>query len=227
MADMSANGGNGSLRPATGISWNEAARFVNYLNYSYGSPLAYKFATSPGDAGYVANSNITYWSSGTAEYNSQNPARNKLAKFFLPDLDEWYKAAFGGLDGTWYAYPTGSNSAPTPVAGGTSADSAVYNQSGPADTINAGGLSAWGTMGQGGNVWEWVETNNLESEQRILRGGSWSFYNSNLESSLYSAADPSTDYENLGFRIAMIPEPSSFSLLALGGVVAALRRRKR
>ena len=37
---------------ATGISWNEAARFVNWLNESQGSPHAYKFTHQPGDAGY-------------------------------------------------------------------------------------------------------------------------------------------------------------------------------
>ncbi len=34
--DMSAYGGNGRDQPATGISWNEAARFVNWLNTSHG-----------------------------------------------------------------------------------------------------------------------------------------------------------------------------------------------
>ena len=37
--------------PATGVSWNEAARFVNWLNESEGSAAAYKFATQPGDGG--------------------------------------------------------------------------------------------------------------------------------------------------------------------------------
>ena len=32
--DMTSFGGNGVNRPATGVSWNEAARFVNWLNTS-------------------------------------------------------------------------------------------------------------------------------------------------------------------------------------------------
>ena len=34
LADMTALGGNGVNRPATGVTWNESARFVNWLNTS-------------------------------------------------------------------------------------------------------------------------------------------------------------------------------------------------
>ena len=44
--------------PATGVSWNEAARFMNWLNTSQGFPAAYKFSTQPGEPGYDANANI-------------------------------------------------------------------------------------------------------------------------------------------------------------------------
>jgi hypothetical protein len=47
--------------PATGVSWNEAARFVNWLNTSNGHSPAYKFSTQPGDAGYSSNENILLW----------------------------------------------------------------------------------------------------------------------------------------------------------------------
>lgn len=239
MADMSAKGGNGSLRPATGISWNEAARFVNYLNYSYGSPLAYKFATSPGDAGYVANSNITYWSSGTAEYNSQNPARNKLAKFFLPDLDEWYKAAyFSAANNKYYDYATGSDLAPTAVAGGTSAGTAVYNNIsiGPTDVNLAGGISPYGTMGQNGNAAEWIEENlgggynssGVGGGYMWLKGGDWGSVSGGLSSTGQNAYFSVDGPDIAGFRVAaIIPEPSVLSLLAvsLGGLALVRRRR--
>ena len=48
----------GADKPATGVSWNEAARFVNWLNTSTGSTPAYKFALQPGEVGYSANANI-------------------------------------------------------------------------------------------------------------------------------------------------------------------------
>ena len=46
MYDMSSYGGNGLLKPATGVTWYEAARYVNWLNTSTGYQAAYKFSGS-------------------------------------------------------------------------------------------------------------------------------------------------------------------------------------
>jgi sulfatase modifying factor 1 len=114
--DMTAYGGNGVNRPATGISLNEAARFVNWLNTSMNSPPAYNFAIQPGQAGYIANDNIQLWSPSDTGYNPNNLYRNSLAKYFLPSVDEWYKAAYyDPTNGVYYDYPTGSDTEPTPV----------------------------------------------------------------------------------------------------------------
>ncbi|MEI6538751.1 MAG: hypothetical protein WCO86_04380 [Planctomycetota bacterium] len=57
------------------------------------------------------------------------------------------------------------NTAPTAVASGTDANTAVYDgQSGPADVNLTGGLSPYGIMGLGGNVFEW-ERNIIRPEQ--------------------------------------------------------------
>ncbi|MFM8398552.1 MAG: hypothetical protein ACKOAH_12055, partial [Pirellula sp.] len=40
LLDMSTYGGNGANKPAAGITWNEAARFVNWLNTSTGNSAA-------------------------------------------------------------------------------------------------------------------------------------------------------------------------------------------
>jgi formylglycine-generating enzyme required for sulfatase activity len=164
--------------PATSVSWNEAARLVNWLNVSSGSVAAYKFSIQPAGVGYGANANIALWTSGEAGYNDKNPFRNSNAKYFLPSENEWYKAAYYDPNKTggagYYDYATGSDTAPSPVASGTSG--AVYNgQSSPADITSAGDLSPYGTMGQGGNVWEWMETNysgtnNSSGLNRGLRG---------------------------------------------------------
>ena len=233
MYDMSSYGGNGVNRPATGVSWNEAARFVNYLNTSKGYQAAYNFTTSG------ANDNITLW--GVGQYNGNNQFRHKDAYYFLPSVNEWHKGAYGNLNGTWNKFPNGGDSPPVPVASGTAANTAVFDQSlytGPADITNAGGLSSYGTMGQGGNVWEWNETayygsNDTADEYRVLRGGSWDslgLIGIGLDASTY-IMDETTDEDRMlgyyGFRVAMIPEPSSLSLLALGGVVVALGTRRR
>jgi hypothetical protein len=223
LADMSSYGGNGVNRPATGVSWNEAARFVNYLNTSKGYQAAYNFTTSG------VNDNITMW--GTGLYSGSNQFRHKDAYYFLPSMDEWYKAAYGSPSGTWYNYATGSDSAPTAVASGTSG--AVYNrQSGPADITLAGGVSPYGTIAQGGNVWEWIESawdgsNNSASENRELRGGSWGYGSIDLHASYRIFNVPTVVFSSYGgFRVASVPEPSS-GLLVLLGLSAVLRRRRK
>jgi hypothetical protein len=224
LQDMTSYGGNGVNRPAAGISWNEAARFVNWLNTSTGGTAAYKFV----------GGTFQLWSAGDAGYNANNLFRNSLAKYWLPSSDEWYKGAYGKADGSWSNFPNGSDSAPTAVISGTAANTAVYGQSeatGPADITSAGGLSAYGTMGQGGNVWEWNETaidgnNNTAGENRVLRGGAWSYDSSFLDASSRPSQFPTNENIDIGFRVAMVPEPSALSLLAVGlGVV--LRRRRR
>ena len=225
MYDMSSVGGNGANRPATGVTWYEAATYVNWLNTSTGGAAAYKFDGS---------GTFQLWSAGDAGYNANNMFRNSLAKYVIASSNEWYKGAYGNLDGTWNNYPTGSDSIPTAVAGGTDANTAVYNgQTGPADINKAGGLSAYGTMGQGGNVWEWNETasdgaNGIADESRDLRGGSWSYNSLNLDASVCGGEYPWVANGAFGFRVASVPEPSALSLLAFGlSGLAMIRRRKK
>ena len=221
----------GANRPATSVSWNEAARFVNWLNTSSGYAAAYQFDTAGG------NDNIALWEVGDAGYNASNPFRNSNAHYFLPSEDEWYKAAYydpnanSGLGGYWN-YATGSDTAPTAVASGTASGTAVYNgQAGPADITNAGGLSAYGTMAQNGNVWEWGENgftapNDSAGESRVIRGGGWGNSSDFLSSSFRNFGSPTNENSFIGFRVAAVPEPSSLLLSALG-LMAFVMRRKR
>jgi formylglycine-generating enzyme required for sulfatase activity len=240
--DLTSYGGNGANRPATGTSWNEAARFVNWLNVSSGSVAAYRFTTSG------VNDNIVLWDATSAGsgYNAANPFRNSNAKYFLPSENEWYKAAYydpnkpGGA-GYWN-YATGSDTAPNPVASGTASGTAVYGgQTGPANITSAGGLSPYGTMGQDGNVWELMETNlsgtnDVSSSLRGRRGGSWSSSDyptvAYLNSSFRLDYSPSSEGTAMGFRVASsfsaIPEPTSLlSTLALVSSGLLLRRRTK
>ena len=222
MSDMSGYGGNGLLKPATGISWYEAAKYVNWLNTSSGGTAAYKFV----------GGTFQLWSSTDAGYNANNMFRNSLAKYVIASSNEWYKGAYGKADGSWSNFPNGTDIAPTAVAGGTDANTAVYTfQSGPADITNAGGLSPYGTMGQGGNAFEWNETafdgsNDTAGESRERRGADWYGFSTSLVASSRYSLDPTIEYNINGFRVASVPEPSSLSLLALGGLVVELRRRR-
>jgi len=223
--DLASFGGNYPNRPANGISWYEAAKFVNYLNIQAGSVSAYKFDS---------NGMFQIWSSSDVGFNSSNPFRNSNAKYWLPSTDEWYKAAYGSPSGQWYNYPNGSDSPPAIITNGTTGSVHWLAPSvGPADINDAGGLSSWGTMAQGGNIGEWMESaydgiNDSASENRANRGGSW-YSNSNFQLSTSQLSfDPATEIDNgTGLRVAGVPEPSAFSLLAVGlGGLAMMRRRR-
>ena len=244
LADLTSYGGNGVNRPATGISWNEAARFVNWLNTSTGNQAAYKFAD-----GSAVNADIQLWASGDAGYDVNNKYRNSLAKYVLPSYNEWYKAAFyapNKLGGAGYwDYATGSDTAPTAVASGTDADTAVYNGRGAAaDVDRAGGLSPYDVMGLNGNAWEWEEssydlTNSSVSSSRGFRGGDWDSASDIplISSSRYGSDDAKFEDDYFGFRVVSrssdpppaVPEPSMMvigTLFGLGGLVAKRRRKK-
>ena len=228
----------GANKPATDVTWNEAARFVNWLNTSKGFSPAYKFAVQPGSGGYSANADIQLWTAGDAGYNAANQYRNSNAVYFLPSVDQWYKAAFfkgGSTNAGYWDFPTGSDADPTPVASGTAAGTAVFAaQTDPADITLAGGRSPLGTVGQGGNANEWYETaasgtNTSPAENRGYRGGYWNNFASSLSSlDGGSALAPQSSLTEVGLRIAAVPEPGTYAILAVfGGIALALRGVKR
>jgi formylglycine-generating enzyme len=213
LEDMSFGvGGNGPNKPATGISWNEAARFVNYLNTKKGFPPAYKFS------GASINENIQLWQSTDVGYDPENPYRNKNAKFFLPSISEWHKAAYyDPVADKYYLYPTGSDSAPTPVSEGTSPGTAVFAQgwTTPADVDKAGGLSPYGTMGQGGNVSEWLENafyspgplnNNDPLKNRAVKGDDFKNFQRYMGSDAIDNYIATNESQLRGFRVASTAE---------------------
>ncbi len=211
-------------KPATSVSWFEAAQFVNWLNTSTGSTPAYKFV----------GGNFQLWSPGDTGFDPNNLFRNADARYFLPSADEWYKAAYyDPTSGTYFNYSAGSNSVPAPVASGTAANTAVYLQplnQGPADIMLAGGLSPYGTMGQGGNVWEMEETesdllNNSTTRSRGIRGGYWIDNASELSSSQRRQLGPTREEDKIGFRVASTPEPSTLVLGLFAAAGLFMRRR--
>ena len=207
LADMTSYTGNGTIKPATGISWYEAARFVNLLNTSTGNSPAYKFVTG--------TTTQALWVQGEAGYDSNNPFRNKRAKYVIPNENEWYKAAYyNPADGSYNEYATG-DFIPVSFKSANTYGSAIWtknmNPDGPADINMAGGLSPYGTMGQSGNVHEWLEGaldggNNDTTEQRQSRGGSWATTTSLGLSGRYGPGglSPANEQVGIGFRVAMI-----------------------
>lgn len=221
----------GPDKPATSVSWFDAARFVNWLNTSTGSVPAYKFD---------ASGNFQLWQPVDPGYDPSNLYRNRLATYFLPSADEWYKAAYyDPIAGVYYTYPMGSNNIPDGLDfPGDPVFDAVFNQSDgfpildPNDITNVGMDSPFGTQGQGGNVEEWEETDfdliNDQNFVRGLRGGSYGSPYELLASTFRSFNGPWLGESSVGFRIAStaIPEPTCLTLCALAAMMLGGRRMR-
>ena len=160
----------GPNKPATSVSWYEAAHFVNWLNTSQGHQPAYKFRrirekclTFPAFKDCGVSYQLSAWNPKDAwQEGGENLFRHKDAQYWLPSYDEWYKAAYYDLEsGKYFRYPTRDGSQPTAVASGVAPNTAVLMQSmdsgTPADITKAGGLNQNGIMALCGNADEWID----------------------------------------------------------------------
>ncbi len=216
--------------PATSVTWYEAAKFVNWLDTSTGSVPAYKFD---------ANGNFQLWTPIDPGHNANNLYRNSLAHYFLPSENEWHKAAYyDPVAGMYHTYPTGSDSAPDGIdfPGDPNFDAVFYDgatNGEPNVSADAGLLSPYGTMGQGGNVREWLETqddlrNNTTTEQHVIAGGGWGD-SANVLANWNSTSAALNDQTNvLGFRVgSVVPEPCWSRLFAALPLIVFGRRPRR
>jgi formylglycine-generating enzyme required for sulfatase activity len=145
-----------------------------------------------------------------------NLYRNAACCYFLPSENEWYKAAYydpnkkgAGKPGYWL-YPEVTDDPPMAVASGTTDRSAVYDGfTAPSSVTQAGGLSPYGTSGQGGNVWQWMESSYYRvstnpNELRVIRGGGFGNPSGDLQSSSPNYSYPESGDIDIGFRVARL-----------------------
>ncbi len=197
-------------QPTASTTWSEAAKFCNWLTTGKTFSGVYNIAT-----GAIMDRQTALTTFGTA--------------YFIPTENEWYKAAYydpnkNGVGGYW-DYPTMHDYPTVPDGidfnGDTTFDAVFrqdYDQGQPNSVDNAGVLSAYGTMGQGGNVWEWNET--AIGSNRGLRGGAWNIGADYLPASYRFDYDPYSESGSVGFRVASVPEPGSFALMLCGGLAS-------
>ncbi len=95
-------------------------------------------------------------------------------------------------------------------------------------TVGAnGGASAYGAFDMSGNLHEWNDLTGAAGSSRGLRGGNWLFDAFFLSSSFRTTAAPSDENSFIGFRLATVPEPSTYALLAMAGAGWLLWRRRK
>jgi len=218
-------------RPISYVSWYDAARFANWLNN--GATVGASTETG------------AYTLNGATSGNSFT--RNADAAWFLPSVNEWYKAAYykGGSTtaGYWY-FPTQSDSPPGNVIGSASNQANIIDDNyrysvTQSDSYSAsqnylsevgsysGSASSYCTYDQGGNVAEWTETlSGLNS--RMIRGGYWEDDWGTLRNDHNATSAPGQETYTTGFRVATVPEPSTYALLVLSaaGLGAHVLRRR-
>ena len=220
------NSGDSGNRPITFVSWFDAARFANWMNN--GATVGASTETGAYTLNGATTGIIT---------------KNAGATWWIPSEDEWYKAAYykgGGTNAGYWDYPTQSDTAPGNIVGGA-ANQANYNNgvysvtqsASYVGTLNyltdagafSNNASAYDTFDQGGNVWEWNDA--VIGSSRGLRGGSWDDFDGSLQSSLRFDLDPTDEYNIVGFRVASVPEPSTYGLLLMGAAALWWWRRRK
>jgi formylglycine-generating enzyme required for sulfatase activity len=205
-----------TIKPVTYVSFYDALRFANWLHNGQGS-------------GDTETGAYTITAQGIAD---NSITRNAGATIFLTSEDEWYKAAYyDALSTSYFDYPAGSDTQTSCGANTLLSNSANCNDAvGSVSDVGAyiASASPAGTYDQGGNVWEWNEAIlGSGPDIRGLRGGSWFTVGANglAASARIGLGTPSWELNEIGFRVAMIPEPSTALLLGLGLAALALRRR--
>lgn len=201
-------------KPVNFVSFYDSLRFANWLHN--GQPTGGQDSTTTEDGAYTF--------SGPTSVD----ARNASATIFLTSEDEWYKAAYYDvLSASYLDHPAASNAPTVCAAPGAAANTANCGDS-TGDLGDVGGYpgstSPSGTLDQGGNAWEWNEAQSAPG--RGVRGGAFLSESSALAAAFRSGREPSGEFENVGFRVATVPEPAPGMLVMAGLLALGFCRRR-
>lgn len=194
--------------PVTGITWRDAAMFCNWLHNNKSSdPSAILSGAYDASTFYTDPADNTFTDQAT---------RSPSAKFWIPSLDEWIKAAhydpdrYGDGEGGYWRHSHTSDEPPIPGAPGEGETSVGYSPPAPGQShyIPLGSYpnvqSPWGLLDASGGAGEWTE----EIFFRESRGadGAWA-----------GLAFPELD--EIGRTLDLRPQSGSFAGLRVASAV--------
>ncbi|MFM8435083.1 MAG: formylglycine-generating enzyme family protein [Planctomycetia bacterium] len=211
--------------PVVNLTFLDCMRFANWLHHLQSDPAARGPAKSPADAARLTETGAYSIAAGGGL-----AARQPGAQAWIPNEDEWYKAAYhqprlsGGPPSHYWRFPTRSDAIPALGKPGDTGANLANFLADATDQPNGGVLrgyehmmpvgsfpgaaSHYGTLDQAGNVWEWIETTVFDT-QRVIRGGSMCATYEKLLPRVRTSASPSRRYPDTGFRIARAVPPEA------------------
>jgi formylglycine-generating enzyme len=201
--------------PVNFVSFWDAARFANWMEN--GQPAGPQTNATTEDGTYTLTS---------AAMTANTVTRNAGIQWAVTSTNEWYKAAYhqpasqGGDGDNYWLYPTSSNTAPTGAQ-------ANYLPSSINNTTAVASYAAnyYGAFDLAGNVYEI----NDSIPAGPFRGPSWGGAYDNIAgwlTPLNAILNLSTaEREQVGFRMVLIPEPTSLAVVTTGLLTLTRRRR--
>lgn len=227
------------MRPVGNISWRMAAMYANWLCNDKSTDRA-AFMNGAYDV-------TTFGFTPGGTWTDQ-AAHNPGARYWIPTLDEWLKAAHfdpnkqnaDGTTGGWWQYGNSSDTPftyglPPSMRGNGTANSGYWSPSPFSVPLGAytGVQSPWGLYDVAGGTAEWTESilRLPGGQYRFVDGSFWSegLDSATINDALDSIADddPHIPTYEYGVRIAsLVPSPGSLALGA-GALTTFSRRRKR
>jgi formylglycine-generating enzyme required for sulfatase activity len=217
------------LLPVHGLDWRLSAMYCNWLHNGRSAEL------SAIEDGAYDTSTFTRNSDGS--FNDQL-TRHSDAKFWIPSLDEWVKAAhydpdrFGQGEGGWWTYANGSDDPLVPGMPGEGDTSATLEWAGAAIPLGAypHAASPWGLLDLSGGTMEWTEEMTDDRRFRWADGAPLFAFEDYL---IVDTVDqmgmewPSVGGTWMGLRVAAPVPSSSTGAVLLVVLSSPITRRRR
>ena len=206
--------------PVNFVTFFDALRFANWMSNGQGE-------------GDTETGSYTLLGNNENPNNGATVTRNPSATIVLTSQNEWYKAAYyAPSSGTYFDYPGGSDNPMICASPIGAPNRANCNGAAGGYLTNRGSYpgspSPYGTFDQGGNAAEWNESIAPSSGiSRGVRGGAYGSGQNDLVATSFGYHPMTADTNYLGFRLAMIPEPSTGLLVTAGLLGLAGWRRMR